>query len=431
MNKPIYALIDCNNFFVSCERVFRPDLEGKPVVVLSSNDGCAVARSDEVKALGVPMAAPAFKYRDLFEKHNVIKFSANFELYGNMSRRITELLTTITPRIEVYSVDESFLDLSQLDIRDYTAWGHMVRESILKWTGLPVSIGIAPSKTLAKLASERGKKIPGLNGVLNLVDNPQKDQHLRDVRVGHVWGIGWRMEPKMRAEGVGTALQLSQLNPRRAQQMMGIRGRQLVAELNDTSCFPLDLEHQKPKSILRSRTFGEDTKQSSVVEAALASFTAVAAFRLRRSGQLARRAGVFIDTNKHKPGFARRSDEIIYRVPTADTGQLITDLVGLFGKIRNPNASYHRAGIWLGEFTPADQFQIDLLGNADPDAYDKSSARMQAVDNLNERYGKRTIRFAAELLEQSWQPKYQTRSPRYTTNINELPYAKTKPEKIS
>src|SRR5687768_4570242 len=133
--KPVFALIDCNNFFVSCERVFRPDLEGKPVVVLSSNDGCAVARSDEVKALGVPMAAPAFKYRDIFEKHNVIKFSANFELYGNMSRRITELLTTITPRIEVYSVDESFLDLSQLPIDDYTAWGHMVREAIFKWTG--------------------------------------------------------------------------------------------------------------------------------------------------------------------------------------------------------------------------------------------------------------------------------------------------------
>ncbi|HTE21622.1 MAG TPA: Y-family DNA polymerase [Candidatus Limnocylindria bacterium] len=427
MKNPVFALIDCNNFFVSCERVFRPDLATKPVAVLSSNDGCVVARSNEVKALGIPMAAPAFKYREIFDRHGIVKFSANFELYGNMSRRITELLTTITPRIEVYSVDESFLDLSQLDIRDHTAWGHKVRESILQWTGLPVSIGIAPSKSLAKLASDRGKKVPALDGVLSLMGNPETDWHLSQVPVGDVWGIGWRLAPKMRAEGAGTALHLAQLSPQRAQQLMGIRGRQLVAELNGISCFPLDLEHQKPKSILRSRTFGEDTSLASVIEAALASFATTAAFRLRRSSQLARRAGIFLDTNKHKPGFRRWSREVIYQVPTADTGQLISDTINLFSQIYSPRMSYHRAGVWLGDFRPADYLQTDLLGAIDPAKHDRAQARMQAVDVLNERFGKRTIRYATEDLAQKWQPRHHTRSPRYTTRPDELPTAKIVP----
>ncbi len=422
-SSPVFALVDCNNFFVSCERVFRPDLTNKPVVVLSSNDGCAVSRSNEAKALGIPMGAPAFKYRDLFERHQVVKFSANFELYGSMSRRITQLLTSVTPRLEVYSVDESFLDLSQLDIRDYTAWGHTVREAILRWTGIPVSIGIAPSKTLAKLASDRGKKLPELSGVLSLVSNPDRDRHLESMPIEDVWGIGWRLAPKVRAEGVGTALRLSQLRPQRAQQLMGIRGRQLVAELNGTSCFPLELEHQQPKSILRSRTFGEDTSAAHIVEAALASFATTAAFRLRQSGQLAHRAGIFIDTNKHKPGFRRWSREVMYHHPTADTGRLISDLLELFSAVHKPGVSYHRAGVWLADFVPANQLQVDLFGHIDSNGHARSVARMQALDAINERYGKRTIRFAAEDLAKAWQPKHQARSPRYTTSLDELPLA--------
>jgi len=424
MNRPIYALIDCNNFFASCERVFRPDLENKPVVVLSSNDGCAVARSNEAKALGIPMGAPAFKYRELFKQHQVVQFSANFELYGNMSRRITELLTTITPRMEVYSVDESFLDLSELPITDYTAWGRVVREKILQWTGLPVSIGIAPSKTLAKLASERGKKMPELNGVLSLVDNTSKNKYLESVIVEDVWGIGRRLAPKIRAEGFGNALQLSRMRPQRAKQLMGIRGRQLIAELNDVSCFPLELEHQKPKSILRSRTFGEDTDNTSVVEAALASFATTAAFRLRRSSQLAKRVGIFIDTNRFKPGFQRWSRETVHQTPTANTGQLIADVIALFSKIYNPRVVYHRAGVWLQDFVPADQLQVDIFGKVDLDAHRDATSRMQAIDKLNEHFGKHTIRYAAEDMAKSWQPKRKICSPRYTTDSNELPRAK-------
>ena len=222
----IFALVDCNNFFVSCERIFRPDLEGKPVVVLSSNDGCAVARSNEAKALGIPMGAPAFKYRDVFERHNIVKFSANFDLYGDISRRIITILTTITPKIEVYSVDESFLDLSELAITDYTAWGEMVREKIMQWVGVPVSIGIAPTKTLAKLASDRAKKEPDLRGVLDLatITPEARNEYLRAFPIEDIWGIGRKLSPRLRAIGVGTAGQLADLRVQQAQQLMGIHG---------------------------------------------------------------------------------------------------------------------------------------------------------------------------------------------------------------
>jgi DNA polymerase V len=424
MSKSIFALIDCNNFFASCERLFRPDLVDKPVVVFSSNDGVVVARSNEAKALGIPMGAPVFKYRQVLRDNHVAQFSANFELYGDMSRRITEILTTVTPRIEVYSVDESFLDLSMLPIRDHTAWAQNLRRAIWQWTGIPVSIGIATTKTLAKLASDRGKKDPALGGVLNLMGNPDFVKHLSTVPVEDVWGVGWRLSPKVRAEGVGTAFALSLLRPQRAQQLMGIRGRQLVAELNGISCFPLELEQKIRKSIARTRTFGEDTHDLSVLEAAIASFATQAAFRLRRSGQLTRRASLFITSNKNKPGYRRFSRELIYHVPTADTGRLINDLVTLLGKIYNPHVPYHRAGVLLYDFVPASQLQIDLLGEVDVREHDKATTRMQVVDILNERYGKRTIHYATEDLANAWQPKHDTRSPRYTTHLHELPAAR-------
>ncbi len=425
MKRPIFALIDCNNFFVSCERLFRPDLEGKPVVVLSSNDGCVVARSNEAKALGIPMGAPAFKYRQIFKQNSVVQFSANFELYGDISRRITELVTTVTPRVEVYSVDESFLDLSELIITDYRQWGKQVHEAIWRWVGIPVSVGIAPTKTLAKLASDRAKKDPELGGVLDLVDASHKEyaNYLSSFLIQDIWGVGWRLSPKLRAEGINTAWHLSKLLPKRAQQLMGIHGRQMVAELNGISCYPLELESKRRQSIARTRTFGEDTNALNVVEAAIASFATQAAFRLRRSGQLTRRASLFLATNKHKPGYKRWSREIIYEVPTADTGQLISDLVVLLGTIYNPSAAYHRAGVLLYDFVPV-QLQTDLLGIVDIKTHEKAKKRMQTVDGLNERFGKQTIHYAAEDLGETWKPKHNLKSPKYITDISDIPLVK-------
>ncbi len=287
---PVFALIDCNNFFVSCERLFRPDLASRPVVVLSSNDGCVVSRSNEAKALGVPMGAPAFKYRQLFAEQGIVQFSANFELYGDISERIIRLLTAVTPRIEVYSIDESFLDLSQLDINDYSQWARAVRQHLLREVGMPVSIGIAPTKTLAKLAAERAKKDPKLPDVLDLLEPASRERYLLQTPINEVWGVGLCLTPKLRAEGLYNALDLAQLRPRRAQQLMGVHGRQLVAELGGTCCQPLQAAGKLRQSIMHGRMFGS-TNQFQVIEAAVASLTAKAAAGLRAEQLLTHRRG--------------------------------------------------------------------------------------------------------------------------------------------
>lgn len=479
----VFALIDCNNFFVSCVRVFRPELEGKPVVSLSSNDGCVVARSNEAKALGIPMGAPAFKWRQFFKDNKVISFSGNFELYGDMSRRITSILTTITPRIEIYSVDESFLDLSELAIADHVVWGRAVRSRILKWTGIPVSIGIAPSKTMAKLASDRAKKAhnscttqtcsatksPTLSarstnhgvdasgarstchlhaslrssaspcdsskckycgyqaeGVVSFVNCPSKFQkwQLEQTPIEDVWGVGWRLAPRLRAEGINNAWQLSTMRQQHAQSIMGIHGRQMVMELSGTSCIPLTHEKKPAKSIANTRTFGQDTNQLHVLEAAVAAFAAKTTQRLRASRQLTRRAGFFIATNRHKPGYRMVSRELKLPHPTADTGFITELLVQKMATVFNPACEYHRAGVWLQDFIPEKSLQIDLLGAVDPTQYDASTQRMQAIDALNSRYGKHSVYYAAEGLGKSWQPLRQSQLPRWTTRWPELPTAK-------
>lgn len=420
-----YALIDCNNFFVSCERLFRPELEGRPVVVLSSNDGCAVSRSSEAKALGIPMGAPLFKWRDIFNKHGVVAFSANFELYGDISERITNLLTSITPQIEVYSVDESFLDLTELDIANYQAWGHMVRSTVLKQIGVPVSIGIAPSKTLAKLASDRAKKIPELNGALDLTEQgATTDQYLAQLPVRDIWGVGWKLAPKLKAEGVHTALDVRQMSPKRAQQLMGIHGRHMVYELNGTMCLPLQYEHKPQAMIMRGRQFGEDTSEFYVVEAAIASLATRAAAALRREHQLARRAVVILQTNRMKPGYQRISEAVRLYTPTADTGTLCSQLVRMLQASFNPRLRYHKADVLLYDFVPDTGLQTDLFGTVNITADNRSQSRMQAFDALNRKHGKGTVRFAAEDLSQAWQPRKKLSSPRYTSAWDDLPEVK-------
>jgi DNA polymerase V len=422
----IYALVDCNNFFASCERLFRPDLENRPVVVLSSNDGCVVARSNEAKTAGIPMGAPAFKWREVFRQKQITTFSANFAIYGDVSKRITSLLTTITPRVEVYSVDESFLDITTLGVSDYAAWGAAVRASILKNIGVPVSIGIAPSKTLAKLASDIGKKQPQYGGVFSFIDLPEKQRQeaLNSVPISDVWGVGWRLSPKLKAEGVGTALALSRLRPQRAQQLMGVHGRQMVSELSGTACYGLSQEGAAAKSIMRSRTFGEDTSEAHVLESAIASMAAQAAFKLRRGGLLARRIGFFTNTNRHKPGYRRWVQEVALTQPTNDTGIIITELANTLPEVFHPRQRYHRLGVFLYDLVPEAALQTDLLGYVDPASHDRRAARMVALDAINNKHGKGKIYYAAEDLGTTWQPKHQIRSPRYLSDWSELPQAR-------
>jgi len=425
MKQSVFALIDCNNFFVSCERIFRPDLEGRPVVVLSSNDGCAVARSNEAKALGIAMAAPAFKFRELFKEKNVVQFSANFDLYGDISERITRLLVHITPKIEVYSVDESFLDLSELNIPDYTKWANEVRERIWREIGVPVSIGIAPTKTLAKVATERGKKDPELQGVLNLMHMPGwvVDAQLSTIPIKDIWGVGWRLAPKLRAEGVHTAVDLKYFPEHRARSLMGIHGYQMVSELRGTSCHPLEQAYKVRQSVMHGRLFGEDTSDRNVVEAAVASLTARACIRLRREGLAAHTAVLHLATNRHKPGYQRITYSVQFETATADTGLVSSSLIAGLEQIYSSATSYHRADVLLYDLAPANQVQVDLFGEVDVAATNAARVRMQTLDAINARFGKGKLRFAAEDLSKRWQPKHQMRSPRYTSNWDELPLA--------
>lgn len=422
-NQPLFALIDCNNFFASCEQVFRPGLAGKPVVVLSSNDGCVVARSAEVKALGIPMAAPAFKYRDIFKKHGVIQFSANFELYGDISRRITEILTSITPRLEVYSIDESFLDISQLDIPDYESWAKQLRQTIYDWVGVGVSIGVASSKTLAKLASERAKKDQSLQGVCVAVDTASKEWCLVNSRIEDIWGVGRKLGPRLRAIGIASALDVARLSPLQGRKILGsVNGERLVRELNGQCCLPLEQLHSEQKMISATRTFGHDTDKVSDVEAALASFVARATQRLRASHRVASRMVVFVSTDKHKPGFRRWARELILEEPTADTGHLTALACQTFQQIYEPGTLYHRGGVLLTNFSEDSELQVDLFGYRDPERFTRSRNRMRAIDRIHSRYGsKRIIQYATERLGQDWQPRAIIRSPRYTTSWEDLP----------
>lgn len=428
MNRPVFALIDCNNFFVSCLRLFQPNLEGKAVVALSSNDGCVVARSNEAKKLGIPMGAPAFKWRRFFKDHHVVQMSGNFELYGDISKRITSLLTTITPHIEIYSVDESFLDLSELEIADYTVWGREVHRLIWQWTGIPVSIGIAPTKTLAKLASERAKKTPELDNILDLVSLTPKERkpYLTQTAVQDVWGVGWRFAPRLRAEGIATAQDIATMRAQYAQELMGIHGRQLTLELNGTSCYPLQKVHKPAKSIAVTRTFGQDTNQFHVIESALTTFATKAAYRLRVGNQLTKRLGFFMTTSRHKPGYVSQSTEITFQRPTNDSAQLIRAATELAYTKFNLGHQYHRAGVWLYDFVREDNLQMDMLNPTAHQDHISELSRMQAIDTLNKRYGKHTIYYASENLDNIWQPKHQIKTPRYTTNWEELPKIRLK-----
>lgn len=424
MSTPLFALIDCNNFFVSCERVFRPDLEGKPVVVLSSGDGCVVARSNEARAIGVPMGAPAFKHKALFKEHSVVQFSANFELYGDISRRITEILTSITPRLEVYSIDESFLDISQLAIADYEQWGGRVRETILRWTGVPTRIGIAPTKTLAKLAGELTKNDPDRRGVrmINPEDREDLSHSLLKTPLENIWGVGWRLAPKLRAQGIATAYDVAQLPYAAGRQYFGsIHGERLVRELRGQSCSPLEAIHQDTKSIAATRTFGADTSEPYVIESALANFVTKAAARMRRQHLTTQKLSLFLTTSRHKPGYRQWHHEVKLDEPTLDTGTLISQAVQLFNQLHEPGSAYHRAGITLSSLRPEEALQTDLLGYVHPEQLCKAKARLRAVDALNSRYQTNIVRYAAESLATSWQPLRKLRSPLYVTAWQDLP----------
>lgn len=416
------ALIDMNNFYVSCERVFNPKLIGKPVVVLSNNDGCAVARSNEVKALGVGMGAPWFKFKDLAKQHGIVAYSSNYALYANMSNRVMSILRQFSPNQEIYSIDESFLDLTGFQTRDLVTYGQQIRKRILKWTGLPACVGIGSTKTLAKLANHCAKKRPVFDSVCNFntMDESALDQILSEIEVGEVWGVGRKLAPKLNALGINTVLDLKQADPERLRQLFSVVMEKTIRELNGTVCIELEEVAPPKKQIVSSRSFGHPVQDFNSLAESITLYASKAAEKLRKQHSFAGSVYVYIRTSPFKENdpFYSNGITIPTPTPTDDTRQLVN--VALWGlkRIYKPNFNYAKAGVMLSELVPAEGVQSDLFSPAQTSP--KSEKLMVTMDAINKKLGKESIKLASEGFKRPWKMKQENKSPSYTTKWDEL-----------
>jgi DNA polymerase V len=417
------ALIDVNNFYVSCERVFNPKLVGKPVVVLSNNDGCAVARSNEVKALGVGMGAPWFKFKDLAKQHGIIALSSNYALYADMSNRVMNILRHFSPDQEVYSIDESFLDLTGFHRRDLVEYGQSMRQRILSWTGLPVCVGIGATKTLAKLANHCAKKRPQLNGVCNFntMTTHDLDQLLSEIEVGEIWGVGRKLAPKLAALGYQSALDLKQASPEALRQQFSVVMEKTIRELNGTVCIELEEISPPKKQILSSRSFGHPVRDYNSLAESITLYMSRAAEKLRRQQSFAGSAYVYIRTSPFKPDdpFYSNGLTIPLPTPTDDTRQLVNVVLWGLKQIYRPNFNYAKAGVMLSELVPAQGVQTDLFSQMQSTL--KSDALMATIDQINRKMGKDAIKLASEGFRKPWKMKQENKSPSYTTRWEGVP----------
>ena len=416
--KRIFALIDCNNFYVSCERVFDPALVGRPVVVLSNNDGCIVARSNEVRAMDVPMGAPYHKHKRVLAQHRVFVFSSNYALYGDMSGRVMRVLHDTMPAVEVYSIDEAFVRLDQLAAGiDLVALAVATRAKILRWVGVPTSVGIAPSKTLAKIASRIAKT--RASGVCDMRDSRVCERLLAQLPVEKIWGISRGLGRRLEALGISTAAQLAHAAPSRIRACLGVVGERIVYELRGTACIDTQ-EAVAKKSITSSRSFGKLIVDVRLLRQALASHATRACTKLRAQNSRAQAVCVFIRTNHF------RSDQPQYHncatggfdTPTCDTTQVIREASHLLSTIYQPGYHYNKCGLILLGLTAQTQIQTHLFA---PPPSPRREHLMATIDNINQTMGTDTLHYLAQGTQQEWKARSDRRSPRYTTSWDELP----------
>lgn len=425
MNHRAIALIDVNNFYVSCERVFNPKLEGRPVVVLSNNDGCAVARSNEVKALGVKMGQPWFQLKDLAKKHGIIAYSSNYALYADMSNRVMSILGMFSPEQEIYSIDECFLDFTGFRRCSHSGYGQRIRQRIRQWTGLPVCVGIGSTKTLAKLANHMAKKNQEFNGVcdLNSFSREQQDQWFNRIDVGEVWGIGRRLAPKLHDMGIRTVLDLKQSDPAHMRSHFSVVMEKMIREINGTSCIELEEMHQPKKQILSSRSFGIPVSDLPSLEESVSLYVSRAAEKLRRQQSHAGVVYVYIRTSPFNPRQKHYANGISLPLSTPSDSTIILTKAALWGlrKIYRRGYCYQKAGVMLSELVPRRYRQLDLFGPASTAEADKKSTKMMnVIDQINARMGRGTIKLASEGFKQPWKMKQGNKSPNYTTSWEEL-----------
>lgn len=418
----LFGLCDCNNFYASCERVFNPALNGKPVVVLSNNDGCVIARSNEAKTLGIQMGDPFFQIRNLVEHNYVHAFSSNYVLYGNMSDRVMQTLSQFTPHVEVYSIDECFLDLGDFYDIDLFSYAWKIKRTVWRWTGVPVSLGVAPTKALAKVANKLAKKSKKANGVLVLTEPYHIKKALEATKVEDVWGIGSQYAKFLKKHNIHTAHDFSNASETWIRKHMTIVGVRLLKELRGESCLELEEVAPAKKGICTSRSFGTKLAEFSDVQEATASYAAKCAKKLRAQKSCAKLITVFIQTNKFSENDRQyyNSKTICMPVATSSDIELIHYANLALKAIYKPGFYYKKSGVIVTEIIPENQIQHDLLDTVDRD---KHSRLMGVLDELTDRFGRSKVMVAAQGVNKSWSLKSDYRSPYYTTRLCDVPTA--------
>jgi len=417
----MFALVDVNSFYASCEAVFRPDLHGKPIVVLSNNDGCVIARSAEAKKLGVTMGAPYFKQRRLFEQHGVHVFSSNYSLYGDMSQRVMLLLEAMVPRVEVYSIDEAFMDLRGVShCHNLEAFGHQVREQIKRGTHLAVGIGIAPTKTLAKLANHAAKQWPQTTGVVDLSNKLRQRKLMALIPVEEVWGVGRQISKSLRTQGIDTALKLADMDLAYVRRNYTVVLERTVRELRGESCLNIEDAVSAKQQIVCSRSFGERITEYQDLKEAICSYAERAAEKLRGERQFCKHVSTFIKTSPfaaHELHYNNLASARL-EIPTNDTRDIIKHALICLDHIWKPDKRYQKGGVMLGDFYDHGISQLNLFDECNPKP--NSEALMKVLDEINNK-GRGKIWFAGQGIKRDWQMKRNMLSPAYTTRFSELP----------
>lgn len=415
-----FALVDCNNFYASCERIFNPRLENRPVVVLSNNDGCVIARSEEAKAIGIKMGQPVFECQGLILRHKVHVYSSNFGLYGDISRRVMNVLSQFSPDVEIYSIDEAFLVLDGItgNLEEYC---REIKARVKKWVGVPVSIGIGPSKTLAKAATRIAKKDKSTGGVFNITG--RTEEFLPSIEVEDVWGIGRRYARMLRSRRIYNAYELSKVNDAWARKHMTIMGLRTVMELRGVSCIPLEEVRSYNKTIICSRSFGRRVYHIDELKEAAAAYTSRAAEKLRAQNSAASFMQVFLIEFAFNDGYpAAYMASTNIPVATSYTPELIRYAQALISKIYKKGPSYRKVGVMLAGIVPRGQIQQNLFYPSHEGP--KQLALMEAVDKTNNRWGRGAINFAATGFERPWWMRQASKSPLFTTSWTDLPRVK-------
>jgi DNA polymerase V len=404
------ALADCNNFYASCERVFNPKLERKPVVVLSNNDGCIIARSNEAKKLGIKMGEPAFKIKNLVEKHNVNVFSTNFDLYGDLSKRVMNTFRTEVNKMEVYSIDEAFLDFSDLADKERAI---QIKKKVQMWTGIPISIGIAKTKTLAKVANHIAKKYTKA-GVFMFDDEDLIRRALNVFPVEDLWGIGRKHAKRLKEVGIWTALQFRETDTHWIKRHLSINGVKLQKELKGEVCHPLETTIQRKKNICTARSFGAEIKELSKLREAVSSHANTCATKLRKEKSCCSTISIFLSTNPFKP---QSKQYHLYRVfnldvPTNDSIEIVRFALKGLDQIYRSDCIYKKAGVIVGKTIPESQVQLSLFDNLDRD---KRRDINSAVDTINSKMGRNKVKLAVQGTGRKWKLRQESLSPCYTT----------------